>query len=109
MEILGIPFHTTDWKSVETTRHEGETGYAIWRTIHVGRIRIRQVEYSADYMADHWCSKGHILLCTEGEMTTQLKDGRRFILKEGTSYQVGDNMEPHKSFTEKGYKLFIVD
>ena len=109
MEILGISFHTTDWKNVEATRHEGENGYATWKKIQFGNIRVREVEYSAGYMANHWCSKGHILLCIEGEMTTELQDGRRFILKAGTSYQVGDNMEPHRSFTEKGCKLFIVD
>ncbi len=109
MDIWGIPFHTTDWENIETTVHNGETGYALWKTIHMGNIRIRQVEYSVNYMADHWCSKGHILLCTAGEMITELKDGRKFILKEGTSYQVGDHMEAHRSFTEKGCKLFIVD
>ncbi|HET9277448.1 MAG TPA: DHCW motif cupin fold protein [Flavitalea sp.] len=109
MDILGVSFHTTDWKNVQTTRHEGQTGYATWKTIRVGNIRVREVEYSAGYLANHWCRKGHILLCTEGEMTTELQDGRRFVLKAGTSYQVGDNMEPHRSSTEKGCKLFIVD
>ena len=109
MTIPEIPFHTTDWDSIETTRHKGDTGFALWKTIHIGNIRVRQVEYSENYMADHWCSKGHILLCIEGEMTTELNDGRQFILKKGTSYQVGDDMEPHRSFTQKGCKLFIVD
>jgi hypothetical protein len=109
MDIEGIPFHTTDWKSIEPSRHEGQTGYALWRTIMVGNIRVRQVEYSINYSADHWCSKGHILLCIQGEMTTELQDGRKFTLKAGTSYQVGDNMEPHRSFTKEGCTLFIVD
>ncbi len=109
MNIAGISFHTTNWEIVETTRHEGETGFALWKIIKIGTIRVRQVEYSVNYMADHWCSKGHILLCIEGEMTTELQDGRKFVLKAGTSYQVGDNMEPHRSFTKKGCKLFIVD
>lgn len=109
MDILGVSFHTTDWKNIETTRHNGESGYALWKTIHIGNIRIRQVAYSADYIADHWCNKGHVLLCLEGEMITELKDGRKFILNQGTSYQVGDNMEAHRSFSEKGCTLFIVD
>ena len=109
MDIVGIPFHTIDWTSMETTHHQGETGYAIWKTIHIGNIRVRQVEYSVDYKANHWCTKGHILLCMEGEMITELMDGRMFVLKEGTSYQVGDNMEAHRSFTKIGCKLFIVD
>ena len=109
MEIQAVPFHTTDWENVETTRHEGESGFAIWKTVNIGNIRVRHVEYSPGYMADHWCSKGHVLLCIEGEMTTELKDGRKFDLKKGTSYQVGDDMEPHRSFTKTGCKLFIVD
>jgi hypothetical protein len=92
MDILDVAFHTTDWKNVETTRHEGETGYAIWKTIRCGNIRVRQVEYSSGYLANHWCRKGHILLCMEGAMTTELLDGRRFVLKEGSSEQVGDKM-----------------
>jgi quercetin dioxygenase-like cupin family protein len=109
MKIREIPFHTSDWESMETTRHEGETGFALWKTIQVGDVRVRYVEYSANYTADHWCSKGHILLCLEGEMRTELQDGRQFILKKGMSYQVGDNMEPHRSSTNGGCKLFIVD
>ena len=109
MDITAIPFHTTNWEDVEATRHEGVTGFATWKTIWVGNIRVRQVEYSPNYRADHWCSKGHILLCTDGEMVSELEDGRKFILKKGTSYQVGDNMEPHRSFTLEGCKLFIVD
>ncbi len=109
MDILGIPFHITDWENIETISHQGETGYAIWKTIRVGNIRVRQVEYSVNYMADHWCSKGHILFCIKGEMITELQDGRKFVLKEGTSYQVGDNMEAHRSYTHTGCNLFIVD
>lgn len=109
MDIAPIPFHTTDWQLIEPTRHEGETGYALWKTIRVGNIRVREVEYSPNYKADHWCVKGHVLFCLEGEMTTELQDGRQFILRKGTSYQVGDNMEAHRSFTETGCKLFIVD
>jgi len=109
MDILGIPFHTTDWENIEITQHKGETGFALWKTLYIGNIRLRKVEYSVNYLADHWCSKGHILLCIEGEMVTELRDGRKFILKQGTSYQVGDNMEAHRSFSKKGCKLFIVD
>jgi len=109
MDILKIPFHTTEWENIKTAQHPGETGFAIWKTVHIGNIRLRHVEYSLNYMADHWCSKGHILFCIIGEMTTELQDGRKFILKEGTSYQVGDNMEAHRSFSQKGCKLFIVD
>ncbi len=109
MNISNIPFGTTDWLSVEPTEHSGETGLAYWRTQNFGSIRVRMVEYTPGYVADHWCTKGHILLCLEGELHTVLKDGRPFILKPGMSYQVADNAEPHKSSTTTGAKLFIVD
>ncbi|HWA39207.1 MAG TPA: DHCW motif cupin fold protein [Burkholderiales bacterium] len=109
MEMTGIPFGTTDWSTVERTEHKGERGTASWRTKHFGAIRVRMVEYSPGYFADHWCTKGHILFCIEGELHTELKDGRRFTLRAGTSYQVADNAEPHRSSTEKGARLFIVD
>ncbi|MCU0583617.1 MAG: DHCW motif cupin fold protein, partial [Syntrophales bacterium] len=96
MQMTGIPFGTTDWSSVEATEHKGETGVALWRTRHFGGIRVRLVEYSPGYLADHWCSKGHILLCLEGELHTELADGRTFVLTPGMSYQVADNAEPHR-------------
>lgn len=109
MNISEIPFGTTDWSKVEPTQHAGETGSAIWRTHHFGNIRVRMVEYTPGYLADHWCAKGHILLCLEGELNTELEDGRNFLLKAGMSYQVADNAEPHRSSTTTGAKLFIVD
>ena len=109
MQIENLPFEVTDWATVTPTEHLGESGLAIWRTNHFGPIRVRMVEYSAGYLADHWCSKGHILLCIEGELHTELKDGRTFTLKPGMSYQVADNAEPHRSSAPWGAKLFIVD
>jgi quercetin dioxygenase-like cupin family protein len=107
--MSGIPFGTTDWSRVEQTEHEGERGRAYWRTQNFGAIRVRIVEYTPGYVADHWCVKGHVLLCMEGELHTQLDDGRTFTLRAGMSYQVADNAEPHRSYTEQGAKLFIVD
>ncbi|AMO96158.1 cupin domain protein [Collimonas fungivorans] len=109
MKMTDIPFGTTDWQTVERTEHKGEVGIAYWRTRQFGAIRVRMVEYTPGYLADHWCSKGHILFCLEGELHTELEDGRRFLLKAGMSYQVADGAEPHKSFTAVGAKLFIVD
>ena len=109
MRIDDIPFSTTDWKGVEATTHPGETGTAIWRTRKFGALRVRMVEYSAGYRADHWCEKGHILLCIAGEMETELADGRVFRLTPGVSYQVSDGAEPHRSSTKTGVTLFIVD
>ncbi len=107
--MTGIPFGTTDWAEVPATEHKGEQGFALWRTRQFGDIRVRMVEYSPGYVSDHWCVKGHILLCLEGELHTTLEDGRTFTLTPGTSYQVADNAEPHRSQTALGAKLFIVD
>jgi len=109
MRMTDIPFGTTNWSEVEPSEHPGETGMAYWRTRQFGSLRVRMVEYSAGYLADHWCSKGHILLCLEGRLETELRDGRKFILTPGTSYQVADDGEAHRSFTSTGAKLFIVD
>jgi quercetin dioxygenase-like cupin family protein len=109
MTIENIPFQTTDWTTVEQTEHKGITGMAYWRTLYFGTIRVRMVEYTEGYFADHWCSKGHIILCLEGEMTTELEDGSIHVLKKGMTYQVADKAEAHRSFTDIGAKLFIVD
>jgi quercetin dioxygenase-like cupin family protein len=109
MKMTAFPLVTTDWSQVVPVEHAGEQGRAIWRTLNFGEIRVRMVEYSAGYEADHWCSKGHILLCLEGELETRLSDGRQFTLKPGMSYQVGDGDPPHRSSTRDGAKLFIVD
>ncbi|MDD1014952.1 DHCW motif cupin fold protein [Pseudomonas rubra] len=109
MELTAIPFGTTDWSKIEPTVHPGETGSAFWRTCQFGNIRVRLVEYTPGYLADHWCSKGHILFCLEGQLDTELDDARTFTLTAGMSYQVGDNAEAHRSSTVVGAKLFIVD
>lgn len=109
MNISNIPFCTTDWSGVAPTRHPGITGHALWRTRQFGDIRVRMVEYSAGYTADHWCSKGHILLCLEGELQTELDDGSVHVLRPGMSYQVADGAQAHRSSAPTGAKLFIVD
>ena len=109
MQMSDIPFGTTDWSGVEGTEHAGETGVAHWRTRAFGGIRVRMVDYSPGYLADHWCRKGHILLCLEGELLTELEDGRQFRLTPGMSYQVADGAEGHRSSTRTGARLFIVD
>jgi len=109
VELTGIPFGITDWNDVAPTEHAGETGVAVWRTRLFGSLRVRMVEYSPNYRANHWCEKGHILLCLAGELRTELADGRVFSLTPGTSYQVADNTDAHRSSTSTGATLFIVD
>ncbi|HVU17466.1 MAG TPA: DHCW motif cupin fold protein [Candidatus Didemnitutus sp.] len=109
MKITEIPFGTTDWSTVPVERKPGETGWAEWRVHQFGGIRVRMLQYSPGYRSDHWCSKGHILFCLEGELVTSLEDGREFTLRPGMSYQVADGAEPHRSRTDIGAKLFVVD
>ncbi|TGE14632.1 DHCW motif cupin fold protein [Hymenobacter elongatus] len=109
MHIENLPFGVTTWANVPAEQHPGLMGVATWRTRQFGPVRVRIVEYSAGYLADHWCQKGHFLLVLEGQLETELADGRRFTLAPGMSYQVADGAEPHRSVTESGAKLFIVD
>jgi hypothetical protein len=109
MDIRDIPFGTTDWSLIEASEHAGASGMAYWRTQQFGTLRVRMVDYTPGYLADHWCQKGHILLCLEGELHTELADGRRFVMTPGMSYQVADQAEAHRSSTTTGARLFIVD
>jgi hypothetical protein len=109
MQMKGYPFGVTDWETLQKTEHKGDSGVAYWRTQYFGPVRVRRVEYTAGYVADHWCVKGHILFCIEGELRTELQDGRQFTLMPGMSYQVADDAEAHRSSTTTGAKLFIVD
>jgi quercetin dioxygenase-like cupin family protein len=110
MKLPANPFTVTNWKEVATTDHPGEAGHAQWRTLNIEDVRVRLVEYSAGYRADHWCDRGHILYVLEGELRTELRDGRTFTLTAGMSYQVSDYGDAaHRSSTQTGAKLFIVD
>lgn len=109
MNIPQHPFETIDWSGIEGLNHKGEKGYAVWQTIMMGEIRIRMVIYSKNYVADHWCNKGHIIFCIKGKMTTELQDGRKMKMKKGMTYHDGDNSMAHRSSSKKGCTLFIVD
>jgi quercetin dioxygenase-like cupin family protein len=109
MQFGNLPFMTTDWNSIHRTEHPGASGLAVWRTVQAGDVRIRMVEYSPGYVADHWCSRGHVLLVLEGELLTELQDGRVVRLTPGMSYQVANDDVPHRSRTQAGAKLFVVD
>lgn len=109
MEISNLPFGTTDWSLLPRTEHSAEAGQAFWQTQQFGPLRVRMVEYTPGYISDHWCRKGHILLCLAGELHTDLEDGRSFTLTPGMSYQVADGVDAHRSRSPNGAKLFIVD
>ncbi len=109
MEVRSFPFQTLDWTGIEAEKHTGTTGTATWKIFQMDDIRLRMVEYSANYYADHWCHKGHIIYCIAGEMVTELDDGREFTLSQGMTYQVGDGSNPHRSRSKNGCTLFVVD
>jgi hypothetical protein len=108
-DTMNIPFQTIDWASVPKTVHTGETGTSFWQTLQFPGLRVRIVEYGAGYLADHWCQKGHIVYCIEGEFITEMEDGSTFILRKNMSYVVSDELSSHRSVSEKGVKLLIVD
>src|SRR5712692_8756292 len=108
MKIPTLPFTVTDWSRISPTVHPGEAGEATWRTFTIGDLRVRLVEYSAGYLADHWRDLGHVLYVIEGELDTELRDGRTLL--PGMSYQVSERGDAaHRSSTQTGAKLFIVD
>jgi quercetin dioxygenase-like cupin family protein len=110
MKIPSLPFTVIDWAGAPTTEHPGESGKALWKTFTIGDLRVRLVEYSPGYLANHWCDRGHVLYVLEGDLDTELRDGRTFRLTPGMSYQVSDFGDAaHRSSTRTGAKLFIVD
>lgn len=104
-----IAFQITEWENIPAVEHKGDSGSAYWKTLQFEGLRIRMVEYSTNYKADHWCEKGHIIYCIEGEMDTELADGRIFKLSKGMTYQVSDDLSSHRTSSVSGVKLFIVD
>ena len=109
MNDKNIPFQTVDWSTVPRTEHKGETGVAYWQTLRFDGLRVRVVEYSKGYKADHWCEKGHIVYCLEGEVVNERQDGPSSVLTPGMSYIVSDDLSSHRSVTETGVKLLIID
>jgi hypothetical protein len=109
MTADNIDFQTIDWSKIEKVAHPGETGSSTWQTLQFPGLRIRMVEYSAGYLADHWCRKGHIVQCLEGEFISELKRGERFSLTAGMTYVVSDELSSHRSVSKNGVKLLIID
>lgn len=104
-----IPFQIINWETISKSEHKGETGTSFWQTLQFEGLRIRIVEYSKGYLADHWCKKGHIVHCLEGEFVSELNDGNRYILTKGMTYVVTDELSSHRSITENGVRLLIID
>jgi hypothetical protein len=104
-----IAFHTIDWSKIPKTEHPGETGTSFWQTLQFEGLRVRMVEYSAGYLADHWCQRGHIVHCLEGEFVSEMESGEAFSLTKGMTYIVSDKLSSHRSVSENGVKLLIID
>jgi len=109
MNNKNIPFQTIDWSLLDKTEHKGEKGTSFWQTLQFDGLRIRIVEYSPGYLADHWCTKGHIVHCLEGEVISELQNKKVNILEKGMTYVVSDELSSHRSKTTAGCKLLIID
>ena len=109
MSNLNISFQAIDWEKVPKTEYKGESGIAYWQTIQLQGLRIRIVEYSKDFVLDHWCEIGHVVHCLEGEFTNELKSGEKFLFTKGMSFVVSDELSSHRLSTKKGVKLLIID
>jgi hypothetical protein len=107
--VSNIPFQTINWNAIEKTIHPGTSGMAYWQTLQLPGLRIRMVEYSAGYLADHWCAKGHIVHCLSGTLVSEMESGEMFTLTEGMTYVVSDNLSSHRSVTNSAVKLLIID
>jgi len=107
--MMPIPFTTLNWDEITSIEYKGFTGTSFWKTLQYDGLRIRVVEYSEDYIADHWCQLGHVVYCLEGKFESELENGDRFLLQQGMSYVVSDAMSSHRSISEKGAKLLIID
>ncbi|MEO5996415.1 MAG: DHCW motif cupin fold protein [Chitinophagaceae bacterium] len=104
-----IPYQMIDWSLIKKATFKGETGIAYWQTIQFFGLRIRLVEYSKDYLADHWCQKGHIVHCLEGSFVSELENGEKFLMNKGMTYVVSDELSSHRSVSDTGVKLLIID
>lgn len=104
-----IPFQIIDWTKSKNSEHKGQRGSAMWNTLQLPGLRIRLVTYSTGYLADHWCQKGHIVHCLDGELITEHENGEKYFLKQGMTYVVSDNLSSHRSRAEREVKLLIID
>ena len=109
MKTTQILFQAIDWVAIPKTEHKGETGTSFWKIIQLPGLRIRVVEYTAGYIADHWCSKGHIVHCVKGEFISELQNGEKTIMTEGMTYVVSDDASSHRSISKNGATIFVVD
>jgi hypothetical protein len=105
-----IPFQTINWETIPPIEHSGASGISISRTFQSDIIRLRLVDFSPKYKADHWCGKGHVIYCLDGDFVLHLKDGSKNVVTKGMTCQMlDDTQNPHLMISESGCKLFILD
>lgn len=104
-----IPFTIMNWDRIHRTITHGASGTVTTRVQVLGDLRIRMIEYSANYLADHWCELGHLVFVLEGELINELKDGATTVMKAGMSYAVSDGLSSHRSRTVGRVMILVVD
>ncbi len=110
MKIINIPFQQTHWNSIPKVEHIGETGTSFWKVKEIANFRMRIVEYSRNFKADHWCKKGHLLYVLKGVIEIEMKNGETYQLGEADSFVVGDDRQnPHIISSDFGAKVLIID
>ena len=110
MKLNDVSYSLIDWQNVESTEVKGITGHAFWKTKKFNDLRIRIIEKSPGYRADHYCKKGHVIYVIDGEMVIDFENGEKFSVSAGQTVFLGDDPEfGHSTFTENGIKYFIID
>ena len=110
MKIIDCGSLSTDWSSLVSESVEGLSGNSRSKSIKYGNIRMRTMEYSPGFEADHWCPRGHIIFVLEGEITIKLKDETEQKISKGMSFICGDNeTNPHMVYSKKGAFVIIID
>ena len=92
--MSNIEFQTINWSLIEATEHTGETGTSFWRTLQLPGIRLRMVEYSKGYLADHWPTR----ICL-GDQTDNLQFKK--CLKRNPDILYGYNNYTHPLIIQK--------
>ena len=110
MELKSFAADLIDWSRTSESAHPGESGAAAVRSHQLGSIQLRLVVYSANYVADHWCQKGHIVFVVAGHLVIEHQHGTTYALAPGMTYYVADDDGlPHRVLSKNGATIFIVD
>jgi hypothetical protein len=111
MKLMKMAEAVTDWSRLPATAAPGASGAAQARARQLGDIQLRLVDYGTGYLADHWCSKGHIIYVIAGALAIEHQDGTpACLLTSGMSWHVADGEDPaHRVRSETGARVFIVD